>query len=237
MASRALTEAELKEHLDQEKHVLDYQSDKEWKKESPSEGVEWYSRSLKTPSGTELTATLAVLDINHPAEAVYVALLDPTLRLMWDTENIKEMSVLEVLNPVTHIAYRVSNSFPWPMDQRDTVQRTHEKREADGTLMITWVDTTHSSKPPTDKYIRMKTYWGALLLKPLSGGSKCHAVMCNGIDVLGSVPASLVSMSAYKIPILLAQAQTFLNKKENLDKALALAEKKAAERVAAGLPK
>jgi len=228
-----LSEADLNEHRESEKIVRSYKSDNSWKKEEAQSGVEWFTKVVKAPSGTDITATLSVAEVPHPAEAVVVAFVDAELRGSWDTNN-KENVIIESISPVTYYFYRVTNNFPWPMSQRDMVQRTHETREADGTVIVTWKDVSHSSKPPTEQLVRSNTLWGALLLKPLSE-SRCEVVFSLAFDACGSIPGALLAMSAKNMPLLIRQVQTFLDNKDNFNKAIAVVERKKNARAAAGI--
>jgi len=230
-----LSEAELNEHREIEKLVKEFDKDSTWVKDEPQSGMEIFLKTVKNPATqADVAAAAGTGEVPHSAEALIAGYIDNTLRLEWDNKNFGTSVTLEEVDPTTDIVYRISNNLPWPMSQRDTVNRQHESREADGSIVLTWKGVTHASKPAVSTYVRGSILFGALWVRPVTEKS-CKIVLAVAYDPSGSLPFALVSKAIKSAPLVIRALQTFLDTPANLAKAVAIVERKRAKRAAAGI--
>jgi len=230
-----LSEEEHNEHREIEKIVKEYDKDPSWQKDEPQSGMDIFLKTIKNPATQgDVAASIGVGDVPHSAEAVVAAYTDHTIRLEWDSKNFSTSMQVEEIDPSTEICYRVSNNLPWPMSQRDTVSRSHETREADGSIVLTWKSVLHASKPPGSTHVRGLIINGAIWLRPLTEKS-CKVVFLFAYDPSGNLPFAVVSKAIKSAPLITRTLQTFLDTPANLAKAMAVVERKRAKRAAAGI--
>jgi len=230
-----LNEAEILEHREMERLVKEHHTDPTWLKEETQMGVECWYKVLKNPlTNTDAVGSFGMAEVPHSAEAVVQAFIDHELRMLWDGKNFAQSLVIEEISPTTEVFYRVTNNLPWPMTQRDTVVRSHEAREADGTVICTWKSVSHPAKAPTATYVRSTTLFGVLYAKPLSQ-TTCLVKLAFAYDPAGSLPIVLAQKSSKSQPLYIRSIQSFLDNKANLEKTIGVIERKRARRAAAGI--
>jgi len=230
-----LTEAEILEHREIERLVKEHHTDPSWQKEETQMGVECWYKVLKNPlTNTDAVGSFGVAEVPHSAEAIITAFMDHDLRMQWDGKNFAQSVVIEDISPLTEVFYRVTNNLPWPMTQRDTVVRSHEVREPDGTVIATWKSVSNPAKPPNATYVRSTTLFGALFAKPLSPTSSLVKIAF-AYDPAGSLPILLAQKSSKSQPLYIRSIQSFLDNKANLEKTIVVIERKRARRAAAGI--
>jgi len=230
-----LSETDLNEHLELEKLIKEHEKDPSWVKDESQMGVEIFSKVVKNPiTQGDVPAVLGVAEVPHSAEACIAAYWDNALRLEWDNKNVAISETVEEIDPATEVVYRVSNNLPWPLSQRETVARSHETREADGSLFLSWKSVVHAKKQPNSSYVVGYIIFGAFWVRPLSEKS-CKVVFSVAYDPSGNIPYAMVSKSVKTAPLIVRGLQSFLDKPENFNKAQAVVERKRAKRAAAGI--
>jgi len=230
-----ISEAQLNEHRELEKAIKEYAKDPSWQKDEPNDGIEIYVKTVKNPTtGGDIAAVLGVGEFRHSADVMVAAFTDYTLRLEWDGKNLAKFEQLEEIDAITNISFRISNNLPWPMSQRDTVNRSHESREADGSILFTFKGVEHVGRPPNSSYVRGFTPFGTFLAFPLTEKS-CKVLFALAYDPCGNIPFAVMSKILKSAPLVVRELEKYLDNPNNFKKALAAAEGKRAKRAAAGI--
>ncbi|CAG9332240.1 unnamed protein product [Blepharisma stoltei] len=170
-------------------------SDKIWRHVVDKPGTQCYQKKV---SDSPICMIKAFCEVDYPAETVYKAIWDTTVRTEWD-KLFHEFKIIDKTADYEVLYYMIKT--PMGITRRDWLQRRIELRNypEPNTIMLHFISMEHPMMPPRKGVIRAETLISGYIIRPMTQRS-CKVTIITQNDVKGLIPTYLVNKFAAKAP-------------------------------------
>ena len=159
-----------------------------WKKTVSKDGVNVYKRTVKGSPVIELKGTAIV---NHSIKDILAVVLDYKNFKKWQPNLItfRRVKVISTREFINYAAFKL----PWPISNRDVVMHTKIMSKGSNKVQVNMRETTHPSRPKSNKYVRIKMARVQWNLQSINAGKSTKLQFISRGDPGGYIPLWLIN--------------------------------------------
>lgn len=169
--------------------------DKVWRQVVDKPDTKVYQKKL---NNSPMCIIKAFCTVPYPAEIVFKAIWDTTIRTKWD-QLFLQFEIIEKTPDYELLYYMIKT--PIGLTRRDWLQRRVFIRDypAPGDICMHFISVDSPLKPPVPKVIRAETVISGYIIRP-GPNDTCTVTIITQNDIKGLIPTSIVNRVASKAP-------------------------------------